>query len=84
MNIKNIITTLAQEHTRIHNASFDSDLYLGEQFGIEKAIRLMAELPEMKNDAEVQEMLKRFDKALPAIQGAPILCHLVEKNEKGA
>lgn len=67
MNLKDIVMTLAKEHTTIHAASLKSDIYLGEQIGIEKAITMLANLPELADEPEVWKMLENFSHNLPAL-----------------
>lgn len=60
MNLKDIVMTLAKQHTSIQSASFKSDIYLGEQIGLEKAITMLANLPELADEPEIWKMLENF------------------------
>lgn len=66
-DLMNIFMNLATEHTRVHTASLESDIYMGYQMGLEKAMMALAELPELSGDYGVQSVTERLTHSLPAL-----------------
>lgn len=65
--LMNIFMNLAKEHTAAHIPSLESDLYIGVQVGLEKAMVAMAELPELRDDDAVKSIAERLTHGLPAL-----------------